>query len=83
MVDLAKRFEILPVVITTWKREFLDRIDLAFGGPSDAPKLSALETERDDLYCKVGELVMQRGFLRRSLIKAALCTSASRTSIRS
>ncbi len=62
MADLAKRFELHPAQITTWNREFLEPADLAFGGPSDAPKLTALETERDDLYRKVGELEIQRDF---------------------
>ena len=72
MSDLAKRFEIHPAQITTWKREFLERADQAFGGASDAPKLTALESEHDDLYRKVGELEMQRDFLKKTLIKAGL-----------
>ena len=72
MSDLAKRFEIHPAQITTWKREFLERADQAFGGTSDAPKLTALELERDDLYRKVGELEMQRDFFKKTLIKAGL-----------
>jgi hypothetical protein len=54
MTDLAKRFEVHPAQITTWEREFLERADQAFGGTSDAQKLMALESERDDLYRKVG-----------------------------
>jgi len=65
MADFAKHFELHPVQITTWKRVFLERADLAFGGPSDAPKLTALGTERTDLYRKVGELEMQRDFLKK------------------
>ena len=65
MTDLAKRFEVHPAQITTLKREFLERTYQAFGGTSDAPKLTALESERDDQYRKVGELEMQRDFLKK------------------
>lgn len=72
MTDLVKRFEVHPAQITTWKREFLDCADQAFGGTSDAPKVTALESERDDLYRKGGELEMQRDFLKKTLINAGL-----------
>lgn len=72
MTDYAKRFEDHPAQITTWKREFLERADQAFGGTSDAPKLTALESERDDLYRKIGELEMQRDYLKKTLTKAGL-----------
>ena len=62
MTDLAKRFEVDPAQITTRKREFLERADQAFEGTSDTPKLTALESERDDLYRKISELEMQRTF---------------------
>lgn len=62
MTDLSKRFEVHPSQITIWKREFLEHADLAFGGSSDLTDVSALETERDNLYRKVGELEMQRDF---------------------
>lgn len=36
MTDIAKRFEVLPTKITTWKGEFLERVEQAVGDPSDA-----------------------------------------------
>jgi transposase len=72
MAELAKRFEIHPNQISTWKKEFLERADQAFGGPSAAPGLTELEQERDQLYRKIGELEMQRDFLKKNLLKAGL-----------
>jgi len=62
MTDIVKRFEVHPAQITTWKRDFLERAEHAFWRAADAPKLTALEAERDDLYRKVGELEMQHDF---------------------
>lgn len=64
MTDIAKRFEVHLAQITTWKREFLERAKHAFGGPADVPKFTALEAYRDDLFRKLGELEMQRDFLK-------------------
>ena len=72
MTDLAKRFDVHPAQITTCKRVFLERVNQSFGGTSDAPKLTALESERDILYRKVGDLEMQRDFLKIILIKAGI-----------
>jgi transposase-like protein len=72
VTDIAKRFEVYPAQITTWKREFLERAEHAFGWASDAPKLTALEAERDHLYRKVVELETQRDFLKKRLTKAGL-----------
>jgi len=72
MTDIAKRFEVHPAQITTWKREFWIERNMPLGGAANAPKLTALETERDDLYHKVGELEMQRDFLKKTLTKAGL-----------
>jgi len=38
MTDIAKRFEVHPAQITTWKREFLERAEHAFGGGPQMPQ---------------------------------------------
>ncbi|MDP4290747.1 MAG: transposase [Bacteroidota bacterium] len=54
--DLAKRFDVQPMLITMWKKEFLERSSEIF--ETRAPE-QEFQAEKDRLYSKIGQLEME------------------------
>ena len=68
--DLATRYDIHPNLITKWKREFQSNAEKVFekggGNKGDA------KVDIEKLYAKIGQLEMDRDFLKKSLRKTGL-----------
>ena len=65
--ELAERFELHPNQISQWKQEFLNQSSTVF----DNPKVNSEDEQMDSdkLYSKIGQLEMERDFLKKSLKK--------------
>lgn len=62
---LAKRFELLPSQISTWKTEATKNISTVFSGKKADKKKD--EFPADELYKQIGQLKMENDWLKKKL----------------
>lgn len=69
LAELSKDFEVHPNMITTWKREFLERSAVVF---ETEPLKTDFDEERERLFATIGRLEVERDWLKKISIKAGL-----------
>lgn len=67
--ELASKYGIHPNMISRWKKEFLERAPDLFDKPGQEKKDGA---DLEKLYAKIGQLEMERDFLKKNLKKLGL-----------
>ena len=69
LAELSQKYGIHPNQITRWKKEFLERAPQLFDKSRPADKD---EKEIEKLYTKIGQLEMEREYLKKNLKKLGL-----------
>lgn len=70
ITELAQKYELHPNQITSWKQEFIEKSVSVF--ERKAAKAEAEAVDSSTLYAKIGELEMEKEFLKKSLKKLGL-----------
>jgi transposase len=59
---LSKRFEVHPALLTKWKQQVIERSSEIF--ETEPPEVN-FDEERQRLYAKIGQLEMERDWLKK------------------
>jgi transposase-like protein len=63
LAELAKKFDVNPVMISKWKAEFLENMAAAFDRPGSS-ETESVDTQ--ELYAQIGQLKVENEFLKKS-----------------
>jgi transposase len=62
---LAKKYELLPAQISSWKAQALQNFEQVFA--SDAPVSKQKPIDLEQLYSQIGQLKVENDFLKKKL----------------
>lgn len=65
VAQLAAKHGVHQTVINTWKKQSVEGMATVFSGKAEAADATR-ENEIDQLHAKIGQLVVERDFLRRA-----------------
>lgn len=63
LAELAKKFDVNPVMISKWKAEFLENMAAAFERKEAVEKE---DVDTQELYAQIGQLKVENEFLKKS-----------------
>jgi transposase-like protein len=66
LAELAKKFEVNPIMISRWKAEFLANMASVF---ENAAKVEEPDVDTQELYAQIGQLKVENEFLKKSFKK--------------
>lgn len=67
--ELAQKYQLHPNQISQWKKEFLAKASSVFDkGKAHLDELETMKKVQDDLYREIGELKMDRDWLKKKLL---------------
>jgi len=73
--EIASAYEVLPVSLKNWKKQFLENMSLAFDKSAVLKEykdeIDTLQKSNDDLAKKVGNLIVEKDFLEGKLVRLA------------
>jgi len=69
IVELSRRFDVHPNMITKWKQEFMTKSKLIF---EKDLSYQDPDSQFEKLYAKIGKLEVERDFLKKAYLKTGL-----------
>lgn len=66
MAQLAAKHGVHQTMINARKKQAVEGMTTVFSGKAEAAAAAARESEIDQLHAKIGQLVVERDFLRRA-----------------
>lgn len=81
--EIASQYEVLPVSLKSWKKQFLENMSLAFDKSTVVKEykdeIEALKKSKDSIAKKLGETIVEKEFLEGKLV--SLVSSKERKSL--
>jgi transposase len=65
--ELARKHELHPTQISTWRKEFVANAAAAFGGKAEGEGQAVQEAQLEKLYAQIGQQKVEIDFLKKKL----------------